>query len=115
MKTRVYSHAKRDYVEFELGKYTTSDIERVKAPLFTACGKNCFLKVYHIPDGEKEERMLSYFTWQRNMKSYYYTVEANYAVIDGIIQQYISEETFKELDEFLSQDRKEYEQWMSAH
>lgn len=120
MKTRVYCHNGRfdnaeDYVEFDLSKYTASDIERVKAELFTACGKNCYLKVFHIPDGDKEDRMVSYFTWQKDVKFYDYNVQAHYAVINGEIQQRISEETFKQLDEFLSRDRKEYEQWMSAN
>lgn len=121
MKTRVYCHNgkldnEKDYVEFDLGNYTTSDIERVKEDHFTAMGKNCYLKVFHMPDTDKEDRMVSYFSWQKkDYKCYDYNVQARYAVINGEIQAHISDETFKELDAYLNKDREEYERWMSAN
>lgn len=118
MKVRIYSHnGKTEFIEFDLGKYTSDDICPVKADYFTACGKNCYLKVEFLPENEKEERMIAYFAWQRQ-RSYirhYYTVPARYAMQGNKILPRVSDETLKELDEFLTSDRKEYERWMSAN
>ena len=118
MKVRIYSHnGKTEFIEFDLGKYTMENLDKVKSDYFTACGKNCYLKVGFLPENEKEDRMISYFAWQRQ-RSYirhYYTVPARYAMQGNKILPRVSDETLKELDEFLTSDRKEYERWMSAN
>lgn len=117
MKTRVKSHNGKDFVEFDLGKYAIENLDKVKSDYFTPCGKNCYLRVEFLPENEKEERMIAYFAWQRQ-RSYirhYYTVPACYAMQGNIILPRVSDKTLKELDEFLTSDRKEYERWMSAN
>lgn len=118
MKVRIYSHnGKTEYIEFDLGEYTSQDLRPVKADYFTACGKNCYLKVGFFPENEKEERMISYFSWQmpNSYTRYFYAVQARYAMQGNRILPRVSDETLKELDEFLTSDRKEYERWMSAN
>lgn len=118
MKVRIYSHnGKTEFIEFDLGKYTSHDLCPVKADYFTACGKNCYLKVGFFPENEKEDRMISYFSWQmpNSYTRHFYTVQARYAMQGNKILPRVSDETLKELDEFLTSDRKEYERWMSAN
>lgn len=118
MKVRIYSHnGKIEFIEFDLGEYTMENLDKVKSDYFTACGKNCYLKVGFFPENEKEERMISYFSWQmpNSYTRHFYTVQARYAMQGNKILPRVSDETLKELDEFLTSDRKEYERWMSAN
>ena len=59
--------------------------------------------------------MISYFSWQNEFKKYDYNVQAHYAINGNEILSHISDGTFKQLDEYLKSDRKEYEKWMSAN
>lgn len=129
MKVRVYSDGcfnnkympvvpPEKYVELDLGNYTRKDIERVGEDYFTACGKNCYLELVYLPENEKEEQMVRFFSWNKPGRAHlnWYTLQANYALKQegdkNYILPHVNEETMSNLDKCLTEDKKAYLEWM---